>query len=86
MEKISSISRKRGHRAIFQKKPVEQFLKEREKSTLNKNLGVKDLTSLGVGGIIGAGIFVLTGIAAAALCRTSYCGFICDCRFSLHIC
>ena len=65
MEKISSISRKRGHRVIFQKKPVEQFLREREKSTLNKNLGVKDLTFLGVGGIIGAGIFVLTGIAAA---------------------
>ena len=65
MEKISSISRKRGHRVIFQKKPVEQFLKEREKSTLNKNLGVKDLTFLGVGGIIGAEIFVLTGIAAA---------------------
>ena len=51
--------------SFFRKKPVEQFLKEREKSTLNKNLGVKDLTFLGVGGIIGAGIFVLTGIAAA---------------------
>lgn len=32
---------------------------------LNKTLTAKDLTVLGIGGIIGAGIFVLTGIAAA---------------------
>ncbi|ASA21764.1 amino acid permease [Paenibacillus donghaensis] len=34
-------------------------------STLNKTLGALDLTMLGVGAIIGTGIFVMTGVAAA---------------------
>ena len=34
-------------------------------SGLNKCLGALDLTMLGIGAIIGTGIFVLTGIAAA---------------------
>lgn len=33
--------------------------------TLHKSLNVFDLTSIGVGGIVGAGIFVLTGVVAA---------------------
>ncbi|GGH32344.1 hypothetical protein GCM10008013_36720 [Paenibacillus segetis] len=33
--------------------------------TLKKELGVFDLTMLGVGCVVGTGIFVLTGVAAA---------------------
>jgi hypothetical protein len=33
-------------------------------NTMNKVLGATDLTFMGVGGIIGAGVFVLTGVAA----------------------
>src|SRR5947208_16732524 len=33
--------------------------------TLKKTLGALNLTTLGIGAIIGAGIFVLTGLAAA---------------------
>jgi APA family basic amino acid/polyamine antiporter len=33
--------------------------------TLKKELGVFDLTMLGVGCVVGPGIFVLTGVAAA---------------------
>lgn len=36
-----------------------------EDNPLKRELGVWDLTSIGVGGIIGAGIYVLTGQAAA---------------------
>ncbi len=43
-------------------RPLEE---EGEPTTLHKTLGWVDLTLIGVGGIIGAGIFVLTGQAAA---------------------
>ncbi|MED1865822.1 amino acid permease, partial [Fictibacillus nanhaiensis] len=33
--------------------------------SLNRVLGAVDLTMLGVGAIIGTGVFVLTGVAAA---------------------
>lgn len=51
--------------SFFHTKSVAQLHADSENSNLNKDLGVMDLTFLGVGGIIGAGIFVLTGIAAA---------------------
>lgn len=47
---------------LFRTKPV---LDEGEKSGLRKVLGPVDLTLMGIGCIIGAGIFVLTGQAAA---------------------
>ncbi len=51
---------------IFRKKTVAQLLSEsQEKSGLKKALGALDLTMLGIGAIIGTGIFVLTGVAAA---------------------
>jgi APA family basic amino acid/polyamine antiporter len=54
---------------IFQKKTVEHLLKDAyvggEHHTLSRSLGRFNLTMLGVGTIIGAGIFVLTGQAAA---------------------
>jgi APA family basic amino acid/polyamine antiporter len=52
---------------LFRVKPLENILAEAEASgegTLKKSLGVTALTLLGVGAIIGTGIFVLTGQAA----------------------
>ena len=56
-----------GNRPVFATKTVEE-LKARagEGAKLKRVLGPVDLTSLGVGAIIGTGIFVLTGQAAAA--------------------
>jgi APA family basic amino acid/polyamine antiporter len=50
---------------IFMKKPLELTLEEAKgENRLRRILGPVTLTSLGVGCIIGTGIFVLTGIAA----------------------
>src|SRR3954468_3420025 len=52
---------------LFRTKPLEAILAEAKESgegTLKKTLGVTALTLLGVGAIIGTGIFVLTGQAA----------------------
>lgn len=51
--------------SFFRTKSVSQLQEDASSSKLSKNLSVMDLTFLGVGGIIGAGVFVLTGIAAA---------------------
>lgn len=50
---------------LFRKKTLESLQKESEESSLKRSLGVFDLTMLGIGAIIGTGIFVLTGEAAA---------------------
>ncbi len=51
---------------LFRKKPIQAFLDDANHSSkLNKSLGAFDLTMLGVGAIIGTGIFVLTGVVAA---------------------
>jgi APA family basic amino acid/polyamine antiporter len=51
---------------LFAKKTLETLLKEAEgDNRLRRVLGPIGLTSLGVGAIIGAGIFVMTGRAAA---------------------
>ncbi|MCE2927523.1 MAG: amino acid permease [Rickettsiales bacterium] len=47
------------------KKPVAQIQAESQKGELKRTLSAANLTSLGVGAIIGAGIFVMTGQAAA---------------------
>ena len=53
------------HRSLFSKKPARLLLKERGGDHgLRPVLGPLQLTSLGVGAIIGAGIFVLTGVVA----------------------
>jgi len=52
--------------SYFRKKPISAFTSEQESSTsLKKALGAFDLSMLGIGAIIGTGIFVLTGVAAA---------------------
>lgn len=50
---------------LFRKKSLQSLQKESEESSLKRSLGVFDLTMLGIGAIIGTGIFVLTGEAAA---------------------
>jgi basic amino acid/polyamine antiporter, APA family len=51
---------------LFAKKPLEMLLAEmRGENRLKRVLGPVGLTSMGVGAIIGTGIFVLTGVAAA---------------------
>jgi len=50
------------------KKTIPQIIQEARESgghTLKRTLGSASLVSLGVGAIIGAGLFSLTGIAAA---------------------
>jgi len=46
-------------------KPVHELKAAGENDDLRRTLGPAALTAIGVGAIIGAGIFVLTGIAAA---------------------
>lgn len=49
---------------IFARKPVELFEEDIQKSGLKRVLSKWGLTAMGIGAIIGAGIFVLTGLAA----------------------
>src|SRR5574340_228570 len=54
-----------GMRQLFAKKPLKLLLEEMAgEHRLRRVLGPVQLTSLGVGCIIGTGIFVLTGVAA----------------------
>ena len=65
---------------ILRRKPIDQIQDETEggEGTLTRSLGLWQLTAIGVGVIIGAGIFTLAGTvahniagvasAAAALC------------------
>mgnify|MGYP000922685755 FL=1 len=50
---------------FFEKKTLEDFSAQRESSGMKRTLSTTDLTFLGIGGIIGSGVFVLTGIGAA---------------------
>lgn len=49
--------------SVFRRKPVEQIATEHE-GELTRTLGLWQLTAIGVGGIIGAGIFALAGAVA----------------------
>lgn len=51
--------------SLLRRKPIAQLLEESDKTPLRRALGALDLVLLGVGAIIGTGIFVLTGVAAA---------------------
>ncbi len=51
--------------SLFTKKSIASLQAEAESGTLNRTLGPFSLTMLGIGAIIGAGIFVITGVAAA---------------------
>jgi basic amino acid/polyamine antiporter, APA family len=52
-----------GGTGVFRRKPVEQIATEHE-GELSRSLGLWQLTAIGVGGIIGAGIFALAGAVA----------------------
>ncbi|HEY8371769.1 MAG TPA: amino acid permease [Pseudonocardiaceae bacterium] len=52
-----------GGTGIFRRKPVEQITSEHG-GGLSRSLGLWQLTAIGVGGIIGAGIFSLAGAVA----------------------
>lgn len=53
--------------SLFVRKPLSRILEESEggEHTLKRSLGATSLVALGIGAIIGAGLFSLTGIAAA---------------------
>ncbi|VBB05443.1 amino acid permease, partial [Lucifera butyrica] len=50
---------------LFRTKSIADMIAGTEKHALKKSLGAMDLVLLGIGCIIGTGIFVLTGVAAA---------------------
>ncbi len=53
--------------SLFATKPLSRIIEESEggSHTLKRTLGPMNLVALGIGAIIGAGLFSLTGIAAA---------------------
>jgi basic amino acid/polyamine antiporter, APA family len=51
--------------SLFAVKPLEALLKDAGHETLRRTLGPTQLVALGIGAIIGAGLFSLTGIAAS---------------------
>ena len=53
--------------SLFKTKSIDSLMAQTEESghKLKRALGAFDLTLLGIGGIIGTGIFVLTGVGAA---------------------
>src|SRR6202789_802174 len=55
----------KGIGRIFLRKSVDQIQAEHQQGELKRSLGALNLMMLGIGCIIGAGIFVLTGRAAA---------------------
>lgn len=52
-------------RKIFSKKPINELLNSKSDKSLKRSIGPVGLTLLGLGSIIGAGIFIVTGFAAA---------------------
>ena len=51
--------------SLFTKKSIGELQAEAERGVLRRSLGPLSLTALGIGSIIGTGIFVLTGAAAS---------------------
>lgn len=51
-------------RSILRRKPIDLIEEENTHSGLTKSLGLWQLTAIGVGGIIGVGIFSLAGLVA----------------------
>jgi basic amino acid/polyamine antiporter, APA family len=52
------------HTKLFRRMPIEQIEDETTESGLQRSLGLWQLTAIGIGGIIGAGIFALAGQVA----------------------
>ncbi|MBC7927058.1 MAG: amino acid permease [Bryobacteraceae bacterium] len=63
---MASVTKPRGGSSLFATKPLSRILAESEgEHSLKRTLGASQLVALGIGAIIGAGLFSLTGIAAA---------------------
>ena len=52
-------------KGLFATKPIADYQAEAAGKNLVRALGIPSLIAFGIGGIIGTGIFVLTGLAAA---------------------
>jgi APA family basic amino acid/polyamine antiporter len=51
--------------SLFARKPLDALMRDAGADTLKRTLGPAQLVALGIGAIIGAGLFSLTGIAAS---------------------
>jgi APA family basic amino acid/polyamine antiporter len=51
--------------SIFRKKSIKTVHDVSEHSKLERRLGAMDLLLMGIGAVVGTGIFVLTGVQAA---------------------
>jgi APA family basic amino acid/polyamine antiporter len=51
-------------KSLFRKKPLHAYQDDIKNSELKRSLGKWELTAIGVGAVIGGGIFVLTGVAS----------------------
>lgn len=49
---------------IFRKKSLDKMMVSAEKTHLKKTLKTKDIAALGIGAVVGVGIFVATGTGA----------------------
>ena len=59
--------------SLFVRKPMASLMNEAQETgshTLKRTLGVWGLIALGIGAIIGAGLFSITGMAAANHARS----------------
>ncbi|RII20271.1 putative amino acid permease YhdG [Streptomyces sp. YIM 130001] len=59
------MARLRAGQGVLRRKPIEQIQEGQEEGQLSKSLGLWQLTAIGVGGIIGAGVFSLAGAVAS---------------------
>lgn len=59
------MSTRGSSQSIMRRKPIEEMEEDNKSSGLFKSLGLWQLTAIGVGGIIGVGIFSLAGLVAA---------------------
>ena len=59
-----TISPAPGNKGLFRRLPIDYITDETAESGLTRTLGLWQLTAIGVGGIIGAGIFALAGRVA----------------------
>jgi hypothetical protein len=51
-------------RSLLRKKPLHAYEDDIKTSELKRSLGKWELTAIGIGAVIGGGIFVLTGVAS----------------------
>lgn len=54
---------------LLRKKPLDAFPRVLQSSKLKRTFGKWELAAIGVGAVIGGGIFVLKGVAAGMECN-----------------